>query len=174
MQDWWSSPFSSVYRRSSWNPYSQTYNHNRQNHPNFSWNNHSFFNEPQGFHSHHPFVPPHRKTLEHTFQKFLQVNNQILLTNIVDDALQTNTLEETLEAFMKEQAQINQDLKNSLDRIESYLKNESENEIFFHPMTQYLDNENENPQVDNDEPNDVVSFCVGCILLDKITIMHCC
>jgi hypothetical protein len=54
---------------------------------------------------------------------------------------------------MKRQAQINQDtmqdlqeLKNSLDKIESHLKN---------AMTQYGDNEIENPQVDDDEPNDV-------------------
>jgi hypothetical protein len=46
-------------------------------------------------------------------------------------------------------------LKNSLDRIESHLKNESENEIFFDPMTQYGDNKIENPEVDDDEPNDV-------------------
>jgi hypothetical protein len=109
MQDWWSNPFSSVYPRSFGNPYSQTYNHNWQNHQNFNWKNHSLFNEPQGFHNHHPFVPPHRNTLEDTFQNFLQVSNQILQTNIMDDALQTNTLEETLKAFMKEQAQINQD-----------------------------------------------------------------
>jgi hypothetical protein len=130
MQDWWNNPFSCVYPRSLCNPYSQTYNHNSQNHPNFSWNNHSFFNEPQGFHYHHPFVPPHQNTLEDTFQNFLQVSNQILQTNIKDDALQTNTFEETLQAFMKEQAQINQDnkrdlqeLKNSLNRIDNYLKN---------------------------------------------------
>jgi hypothetical protein len=75
-------------------------------------------------------VPPHQNTLEDTFQNFLQVSNQILQTNIKDDALQTNTFEETLQAFMKEQAQINQDnkrdlqeLKNSLNRIDNYLKN---------------------------------------------------
>jgi hypothetical protein len=63
---------------------------------------------------------------------------------------------------MKRQAQINQDtmqdlqeLKNSLDKIESHLKNESENEIFSNAMTQYGDNEIENPQVDDDETNDV-------------------
>jgi len=158
MQDWWNNPFSCVYPRSLCNPYSQTYNHNSQNHPNFSWNNHSFFNEPQGFHYHHPFVPPHQNTLEDTFQNFLQVSNQILQTNIKDDALQTNTLKETLQAFMKEQAQINQDnkrdlqeLKNSLNRIESYLKNEIENENFSDSMTQYGDNEIENPQMDNDD-----------------------
>jgi hypothetical protein len=94
-------------------------------------------------------VPPHRNTLEDTFQNFLQVSNKILQTNIEDDALQTNTLEETLETFMKEQAQINQELKNSLNRIESYLKNEIDNENFSDPMTQYGDNEIENPQVDD-------------------------
>jgi hypothetical protein len=105
-------------------------------------------------------VPPHQNTLEDTFQNFLQVSNQILQTNIKDDALQTNTLKETLQAFMKEQAQINQDnkrdlqeLKNSLNRIESYLKNEieNENENFSDSMTQYGDNEIENPQMDNDD-----------------------
>jgi hypothetical protein len=103
-------------------------------------------------------VPPHQNTLEDTFQNFLQVSNQILQTNIKDDALQTNTLKETLQAFMKEQAQINQDnkrdlreLKNSLNRIESYLKNEIENENFSDSMTQYGDNEIENPQMDNDD-----------------------
>jgi hypothetical protein len=149
MQDWWSNPFSGVYPRSFGNPYS--YNHNWQNHPNFSWNNHSFFNEPQGFHYHHPFVPPHQNTLEDTLQNFLQVSNQILQTNIKDDALQNNTLEETLQAFMKEQAQINQEVKNALNRIESYLKNEIENENFSDSMTQYGDNEIANPQVDDDD-----------------------
>lgn len=141
MQDWWSNSFSGVYPRSFGNPYSQTYNHKWQNHPNFSWNNHSFFNEPQGFHSHHPFVPPHRNTLDDTFQNYLQVSNQILQTNVKDDAVQTNTLEETLQAFMKEQAQINQELKDALNRIESYLKDEIENENFSDSMTQYGDNE---------------------------------
>jgi len=47
------------------------------------------------------------------------------------------------------------ELKNSLDRIESHLKNESENEKFSDLMTQYGDNEIKNPQVDHDEPNDV-------------------
>jgi len=126
--------------------------------PNFSWNNHSFFNEPRGFHYHHPFVLPRRNTLEDTFQNFLQVSNQILQTNIVDDAVQTNTLVETLQAFMKEHAQINQDtkrdlqeLKNALNRIESYLNDEIENENFSDSKTQYGDNEIENPQVDDDD-----------------------
>jgi hypothetical protein len=78
------------------------------------WNNHSFFNEPQGFHNHHPFVPPHRNTLEDTFQNYLQVSNQILQTNIKDDAVQTKTLEETLHAFIQSQSQINQDTKRDL------------------------------------------------------------
>jgi predicted lactoylglutathione lyase len=149
MQDWWSNPFSGVYPRSFGNPYS--YNHNWQNHPNFNWKNHSLFNELQGFHYHHPFVPPHQNTLEDTFPNFLQVSNQILQTNIKDDAVQTNTLEETLQAFMKEQAQINQELKDALNRIESYLKDEIENENFSDSMTQYGDNEIENPQMDDDD-----------------------
>jgi hypothetical protein len=69
-------------------------------------------------------VSPHWNTLEDALQNFLQVNNQILETNIVDDTVQTNTLEDTLKAFMQSQTQINQELKNSLDRIESHLKNE--------------------------------------------------
>ncbi|XP_062145373.1 uncharacterized protein LOC133852620 [Alnus glutinosa] len=122
------------------------------------WNNHSFFNEPQGFYNHHPFVPPHRNTLEDTFQNYLQVSNQFLQANIKDDAVQTKTLEETLQAFMKEQAQINQDtkrdlqeLKDALYRIESYLQNDIENENFSDSMTQYGENEIENPQMDEDD-----------------------
>jgi len=151
MQDWWSNPFSGVYPRSFGNPY--LYNHNWQNHPNFNWKNHSLFNELQGFHYHHPFVPPHRNTLEDTFQNFLHVSNQILQTNIKDDAVQTNTLEETLQAFMKEQAQINQELTDALNRIESYLKDEieNENENFSDSMTQHGDNEIENPQMDDND-----------------------
>jgi len=138
-----------VYPRSFGNPYS--YNHNWQNHPNFSGKNQSFFNEPQRFYFHQPFVPPHRNTLEDTFQNYLQVSNQIFQTNIKDDAVQTNTLEETLQAFMKEQAQINQELKDALNRIESYLNDEIENENFSDSMTQHGDNEIENPQMDDDD-----------------------
>jgi hypothetical protein len=153
MEVWWSNPLSGVYPRSFGNPYSQAYIH-----PNFSWNNHSFFNEPQGFHNHHPFVPPHRNTLEDTFQNYLQVSNQFLQTNIKDDAVQTKTLEETLHAFIQSQSQINQDtkrdlqeLKDALNRIESYLQNEIENENFSDSMTQYGENEIENPQMDEDD-----------------------
>jgi hypothetical protein len=48
-------------------------------------------------------VSPHWNTLEDALQNFLQVNNQILETNIVDDTVQTNTLEDTLKAFMQSQ-----------------------------------------------------------------------
>jgi len=71
------------------------------NYSNFSWNNDPYVNEPQEFYSNVSYV-----------------------------SLRQNTLEDTFEAFMKRQAQINQDsmqdfheLKNSLDRIDqSHLK----------------------------------------------------
>jgi hypothetical protein len=103
-------------------------------------------------------VPPHRNTSEDTLQNFLQVNNHILQTNIVDDTLQTNILEDTLEAFMQSQAQINKELKNSLDRIKSHLKNEIENANFSNPVTKYGDNEIENLHVDDDMFCDVEKY----------------
>jgi hypothetical protein len=70
-----------------------------------------------------------------------------------------NILEDTLHAFIQSQTQITQELKNSIDRIVSYL-DESENENFpTEPLpslrTQCGDNEIENPEVDDDKPNNV-------------------
>ncbi|XP_062178241.1 uncharacterized protein LOC133883038 [Alnus glutinosa] len=81
-----------AYQRPFSSPYSETYNPNLRNHPNFSWRNGQSANEPQGSSSHAPYVPPHKQTLE-----------------------------ETLQAFIQSQNQINQEVKNSIGRIESQL-----------------------------------------------------
>jgi len=124
MQDLWSNPLSDVYQKPFCSSNSEAYSYS-----NFRWNNHPYVNEPQQFYSNVSFVSPRH-----------------------------NTLEDTLEAVMRRQAQINQntlqnlqELKNSLDRIVSHLKNESENEKFFDPITQYGDNEIKDPQMDNDD-----------------------
>uniref|UniRef100_A0A2N9FDK2 Uncharacterized protein n=1 Tax=Fagus sylvatica TaxID=28930 RepID=A0A2N9FDK2_FAGSY len=66
-----------AYRRPFSSPYSETYNSNWQNHPNFSWRNGLSINESQGSSSHAPYVPPHKKSLEDTLQVFIQGQNQI-------------------------------------------------------------------------------------------------
>jgi hypothetical protein len=81
-----------AYQRPFSSPYSETYNPNWRNHPNFSWRNGQSTNEFQGSSSHTPYVPPHKQTLE-----------------------------ETLQAFMQSQNQINQELRNAVGKIESQL-----------------------------------------------------
>jgi hypothetical protein len=81
-----------AYQRPFNSPYYETYNPNWRNHPNFSWRNGQSANEPQGSSFHAPYVPPHKQTLE-----------------------------ETLQAFMQSQNQINQELRNAVGRIESQL-----------------------------------------------------
>jgi len=88
-----------AYQRAFSSPYSETYNPNWRNHPNFSWRNGQSANEPQGSSSHAPYLPPHKKTLKETLQTFLQSQTQI----------NQNTMQNI------------QDLKNSVDRIKSQL-----------------------------------------------------
>lgn len=113
-----------AYQRPFSSPYSETYNFNWRNHPNFSWRNGQSANDPQASSSHVPYVPPHKKTME-----------------------------ETLHAFIHSQTQITQELKNSIDKIESRL-NVRENGIFPahpqpNPRTQCRVNECKNPQVEH-------------------------
>jgi hypothetical protein len=88
-----------AYRRPFSSPYSETYNSNWQNHPNFSWRNGPSINESQGSSSHAPYVPPHKKSLEDTLQAFIQGQTQIN------------------QAVMQDI----QELKNSVGRIDSKL-----------------------------------------------------
>jgi hypothetical protein len=88
-----------AYQRPFNSPYSETYNPNWRNHPNFSWRNGPSANEPQRSSSHDLYVPPHKKTLEDTLQAFIQGQTQI----------NQNTMQNI------------QDLKNSVNRIESHL-----------------------------------------------------
>jgi len=124
IQEWLSTHLSGVYQRPFCPAYSETDKHNWQNHPNFSWKNDDpFVNESQGFHSHYPYVPPHQNTLEDTLQAFLQGQSQIN-QNIMQNI---------------------QESKNSLNRIVSYL-DESEQEFFPveslpNPRTQCGENE---------------------------------
>lgn len=167
MQDLWSNPLSSVYQRPFCSPYSETYNSNLRNYSDVSWSNGLYVNEPQEFYSHVPYAPPRQNTLEDTLEAFVQVQNQFLQTNAAYASLHhQKTLEDTLQAFVQSQTQFNQttsqnlqELKNSLDRIESHL-NEKENEFFPaeaqpDPMTQCGNNEIKNPQVDDDKPSGV-------------------
>ncbi|XP_026378370.1 uncharacterized protein LOC113272787 [Papaver somniferum] len=69
-----------TYKRPFSSPYSETYNPNWRNHPNFSWRNGPTMNDvnvPQGSSSSNPYVPPHKKTLEDTLQTFMQGKTQI-------------------------------------------------------------------------------------------------
>jgi hypothetical protein len=66
-----------AYQRPFSSPYSETYNPNWRNHPNFSWRNGQSTNELQGSSSHAPYVPPHKQTLEETLQAFIQSQSQI-------------------------------------------------------------------------------------------------
>ena len=69
-----------TYKRPFSSPYSETYNPNWRNHPNFSWRNGPTMNDvnvPQGSSSSNPYVPPHKKTLEDTLQTFMQGQTQI-------------------------------------------------------------------------------------------------
>ena len=88
-----------AYRRPFSSPYSETYNSNWQNHPNFSWRNGPSINDSQGSSSHAPYVPPHKKSLEDTLQAFIQGQTQIN------------------QAVMQDI----QELKNSVGRIDSKL-----------------------------------------------------
>ena len=110
-------------------------------------------------------------------KKLKQVQNQFLQTNAAYASLHhQKTLEDTLQAFVQSQTQFNQitsqnlqELKNSLDRIESHL-NEKENEFFPaeaqpDPMTQCGNNEIKNPQVDDDKPKWCIQRLVSMIQL---------
>ncbi|XP_022862089.1 uncharacterized protein LOC111382375 [Olea europaea var. sylvestris] len=63
-------------------PYSETYNQQRRNHPNFSWrdDNRVHLSQPQGLLKFPSFPPPQSKTLEETLQSFMEgqanINNQ--------------------------------------------------------------------------------------------------
>ncbi|XP_022855692.1 uncharacterized protein LOC111376912 [Olea europaea var. sylvestris] len=63
-------------------PYSETYNQQWRNHPNFSWSddNRVHLSQPQGLSKFPSFPPPQSKTLEETLQSFMQgqanINNQ--------------------------------------------------------------------------------------------------
>ncbi|XP_022856960.1 uncharacterized protein LOC111378028 [Olea europaea var. sylvestris] len=63
-------------------PYSETYNRQWRNHPNFSWrdDNRVHLSQPQGLSKFPSFPPPQSKTLEETLQSFMQgqanINNQ--------------------------------------------------------------------------------------------------
>ncbi|XP_022851548.1 uncharacterized protein LOC111373275 [Olea europaea var. sylvestris] len=63
-------------------PYSETYNQQWRNHPNFSWrdDNRVHISQPQGLSKFPSFPPPQSKTLEETLQSFMQgqanINNQ--------------------------------------------------------------------------------------------------
>ncbi|XP_022866699.1 uncharacterized protein LOC111386463, partial [Olea europaea var. sylvestris] len=65
-------------------PYSETYNQQWRNHPNFSWrdDNRDHISQPQGLSKIPSFPPPQSKTLEETLQSFMQgqanINNQTL------------------------------------------------------------------------------------------------
>jgi hypothetical protein len=66
-----------AYQRPFSSPYSETYNRNWRNYPNFSWRNGQSTNEFQRCSSHAPYVPPHKQTLEETLQAFIQSQSQI-------------------------------------------------------------------------------------------------
>ncbi|XP_026400435.1 uncharacterized protein LOC113296342 [Papaver somniferum] len=69
-----------AYKRPFSSPYSETYNPNWRNHPNFSWRNGptmNGLNVPQGLSSSNPYVPPHKNNLEDTLQTFVQGQTQI-------------------------------------------------------------------------------------------------
>ena len=77
------------YKRPFSSPYSETYNANWRNHPNFSWRNGSNTNNPsQGPSTSTSYVPPHKRSLEDTLQTFMQgqaeINNQTMqaITNM--------------------------------------------------------------------------------------------
>ncbi|XP_022886923.1 uncharacterized protein LOC111402855 [Olea europaea var. sylvestris] len=63
-------------------PYSETYNQQWRNHPNFSWrdDNRVHLSQPQGLSKFPSFPPPQSMTLEETLQSFMQgqanINNQ--------------------------------------------------------------------------------------------------
>ena len=80
-----------AYKRSFSPSFSETYNLKWRNHPNFSWRNGPNANEPKRYSSNPQYAPPQAK----------------------------KTLEETLQAFMEGQAQIN---KNTMDNYNE-LKN---------------------------------------------------
>jgi hypothetical protein len=120
-----------AYRRPFSSPYSETYNSNWQNHPNFSWRNGPSINESQGSSSHAPYVPPHKKSLEDTLQAFIQGQTQIN------------------QAVMQDI----QELKNSVGRIDSKL-NVREKGTFPaqpqpNPKTQFVVNEVQNPHLEH-------------------------
>uniref|UniRef100_A0A2N9J0B0 Retrotransposon gag domain-containing protein n=1 Tax=Fagus sylvatica TaxID=28930 RepID=A0A2N9J0B0_FAGSY len=120
-----------AYRRPFSSPYSETYNSNWQNHPNFSWRNGPSINESQGSSSHAPYVPPHKKSLEDTLQAFIQGQTQIN------------------QAVMQDI----QELKNSVGRIDSKL-NVREKGTFPaqpqpNPKTQFVVNEVQNPHIEH-------------------------
>ncbi|XP_065632127.1 uncharacterized protein LOC136061279 [Quercus suber] len=119
----------SAYRRPFSSPYSETYNPNWRNHPNFRWTNDSSTNEPQG--SSAPYVAPHKNSLEDTLQAFIQGQTQIN--------------QNTMQNF--------QELKNSVDRIESRL-NLKEKGIFPahpqpNPKTQFEVHEVQDPHMEH-------------------------
>ena len=61
-----------AYKRPFSSPYSETYNANWRNHPNFSWRNGSNANNPsQGPSTSTSYVPPHKRSLEETLQTFM-------------------------------------------------------------------------------------------------------
>ncbi|XP_026443715.1 uncharacterized protein LOC113343807 isoform X2 [Papaver somniferum] len=69
-----------TYKRPFSSPYSETYNPNWRNHPNFSWRNGPTMNDvnvPQGSSSSNPYVPPYKNNLEDTLQTFMQGQTQI-------------------------------------------------------------------------------------------------
>ena len=120
-----------AYRRPFSSPYFETYNSNWKNHPNFSWRNGPSINESQGSSSHAPYVPPHKKSLEDTLQAFIQGQTQIN------------------QAVMQDI----QELKNSVGRIDSKL-NVREKGTFPaqpqpNPKTQFVVNEVQNPHIEH-------------------------
>jgi hypothetical protein len=120
-----------AYRRPFSLPYFETYNSNWQNHPNFSWRNGPSINESQGYFSHAPYVPQHKKSLEDTLQAFIQGQTQIN------------------QAVMQDI----QELKNSVGRIDSKL-NVREKKTFPaqpqpNPKTQFVVNEVQNPHIEH-------------------------
>uniref|UniRef100_A0A2N9EEQ6 Retrotransposon gag domain-containing protein n=1 Tax=Fagus sylvatica TaxID=28930 RepID=A0A2N9EEQ6_FAGSY len=120
-----------AYRRPFNSPYSETYNSNWQNHPNFSWRNGPSINESQGFSSHAPYVPPHKKRLEDTLQVFIQGQTQIN------------------QAVMQDI----QELKNSIGQIESKLSVREKGTFPAQPQpnpkTQFVVNEVQNPHIEH-------------------------
>ena len=66
-----------AFERPNHNPYSQTYNLGRRNHPNFNWknDNHAQSSQPQNFQNPHGsthYVPPPMRNFEEKWHSFVK------------------------------------------------------------------------------------------------------